>query len=69
MSIQQEACRALINSLDTVAAMAVQNILDKVNAGECGIAQEDLSSVQACITAAVDVAKNRGVDQVIKATS
>lgn len=69
MSVQSKACRALIDSMEIIESIAIQNIIEKINTVGLNIDHDTLAEVRASIKDAVDVAKDRGVDQVIKATT
>ncbi len=69
MSVQSKACRALIDSMEIIESMAITDIMQKINTIGLDVDQATLEEVRASIKLAVDTAKNRGVDQVIKATS
>ena len=55
--------------MEIIESIAIQNIIEKINTVGLNIDHDTLAEVRASIKDAVDVAKDRGVDQVIKATT
>ena len=69
MSLQSKACRALMDSLDIVETLVIQNLMEKINKQGLSLDVDELNEVRNSIQGAVQTAKDRGVNQVIKATS
>jgi len=67
MSRQGEACRALGNSIEVAEAIIFENVLKSINEGKLLLDEVQLQTLKQDISTALSTAKNRGIDQIIKA--
>ena len=68
MSRQGDACRALGNSIDVAETMILQKVINSINEGKLLLDHEQLQTLKEDVRAALTIAKDRGIDQVMKAT-
>ena len=67
MSRQGDACRALGDSIDVAETIIFQNVIKSINEGKLLLDEVQLRTLKQDVRSALSTAKNRGIDQVIKA--